>query len=63
MKKKKTSKPKVNPELEGFEMTINNFGEIKSSMNIDVLNTFLNENVEDKKLVDREDLKKPNQKS
>lgn len=56
MTKKKASKPKVNPELEGFEMTINNFGEIRSSMNIDDLNTFLNKNVEDKKLTDREDL-------
>lgn len=54
MTKKKTSKPKVNPELEGFEMKINSFGEIKSSMKIDELNSFLNENVEDKKLSDRE---------
>ncbi|MBU2884729.1 hypothetical protein KO507_03005 [Gilvimarinus agarilyticus] len=55
MKNKKSSKPKVNPALEGLEMNINSFGEIKSSMNIDKLNEFLNENVEDKKLKDRED--------
>lgn len=61
MAKKKATKPKVNPELEGFEMNINKFGEIKSSMNIDDLNTFLNKNVEDKKLIDRDDLKKPDQ--
>lgn len=55
-KKKNQKKPKVNPELEGFEVNINSFGEIKSSMKIDKLNEFLNKNVEDKKLKDREDL-------
>ena len=56
MTKKKSNKPKVNPELDGFEMNINSFGEIKSSMDIDKLNSFLNQNVEDKKLKDREDI-------
>lgn len=55
-KKEKKTKPNVNPELEGFEVNINSFGEIKSSMKIDKLNQFLNKNVEDKKLKDREDL-------
>lgn len=55
-KKEKKTKPNVNPELEGFEVHINSFGEIKSSMKIDDLNQFLNKNVEDKKLKDREDL-------
>ena len=56
-KKKKKSIPKVNPELEGFDVSINSFGEIKSSMKIDDLNKFLDKNVEDKKLKDRDDLK------
>lgn len=55
-KKKNKKKPNVNPELEGFEVNINSFGEIKSSLKIDKLNEFLNKNVEDKKLKDREDL-------
>ncbi|MEO9805589.1 MAG: hypothetical protein ABJF04_20180 [Reichenbachiella sp.] len=56
-KKEKKTKPNVNPDLEGFEVHIDSFGEIKSSMKIDDLNQFLNKNVEDKKLKDRDDLK------
>lgn len=54
MSKKIKKTPKVNPELEGFDININDFGEIKSTMKIDELNSFLNKNVEDKKLKDRE---------
>lgn len=54
-KENKKEKPKVNPELEGFEMEIDSFGEIKTSFDIDKLNEFLNKNVEDKKLINRED--------
>lgn len=55
--KKKTEKktPKVNPELEGFNIEIDSFGEIKSNFNIDKINSFLNENVDDKKLEERDD--------
>jgi hypothetical protein len=53
---KKKQKPKVNPELEGFEMHIDSFGEIKSSFDIEKINEFLNRNVEDKKLKDRTDI-------
>lgn len=56
MSKKQNKNPKVNPELEGFNVKIDKFGEIKSSFDIDKLNAFLNENVEDKKLKDRDDL-------
>ncbi len=57
-KKKKAVKklPKVNPELEGFDIKVDSFGEIKSSFNIDQINDFLNKKVDDKKLRDREDL-------
>ncbi len=55
-KSKKEENPKVNPELEGFKMNINSFGEISSSFSIDKINEFLNQNVEDKKLKDRKDL-------
>lgn len=52
-KKDKNDKPKVNPELEGFDININTFGEIKTNYDIDQLNEFLNRNVDDKKLRDR----------
>ncbi len=50
------NKPKTHDELKGFDIKINEFGEIVTSYSIDKLNSFLNENVEDKKLVDRDDL-------
>lgn len=55
-KKVKNEIPKVHKELEGFKMNINSFGEISSSFSIDKINEFLNDNVEDKKLKDRDDL-------
>jgi hypothetical protein len=48
-------KPKVHKELQGFDISIDQFGEIKSNMNIEKINEFLNENVDDKKLAERED--------
>ena len=57
-KKNKKDKPRVNSKLEGFEMEIDSFGEIKTSFDIDKLNKFLDENVEDKKLINREDKEK-----
>ncbi|HYF69152.1 MAG TPA: hypothetical protein VD884_13505 [Ohtaekwangia sp.] len=58
-------KPKVHKELSGFDITIDQFGEIRSNMNIEKINEFLNENVDDKKLAEREDyddMKKPKKK-
>jgi len=58
-KKKPTDgKPQVHKDLEGLEVEINEFGEIKTNMSADRLNEFLNENVDDKKLRDRTDLPK-----
>jgi len=57
-KKKDKKTPKVNPALEGFDIKIDTFGEIKSTMDIDKINEFLNKNVEDKKLIDRKENKK-----
>lgn len=48
-------KPKVHKELSGFDISIDQFGEIRSNMNIEKINQFLNENVDDKKLAERED--------
>ena len=55
-KKKKEEQPRVHEELKGFKMEINSFGEISSSFPIEAINDFLNKNVEDKKLKEREDL-------
>ena len=48
-------KPKVHKELQGFDVSIDTFGEIKSNMDIEKINQFLNQNVDDKKLAERED--------
>lgn len=53
--KKGTPKPRVHKDLQGFDVTIDSFGEIKSNMNIEKINEFLNKNVDDKKLAERED--------
>lgn len=55
-KDQSTKKPRVNEELEGFDIRIDRFGEIKSSFDIEKINAFLNKNVEDKKLKDRADI-------
>lgn len=49
-------KPKVHKDLEGFDIKINSFGEITTSFDMDKINEFLNKNVDDKKLRDREDI-------
>ena len=50
-KNKVTAKAKVHKELKGLDVSINQFGELKSNMSIEKINAFLNRNVEDKKLV------------
>ncbi len=55
---KKVPKPKVNPKLDGFDVTVDRFGEIQSSFGIEKINEFLDDEVEDKKLVNRKDPKK-----
>ncbi len=55
-KKDENQKPKVAKELDGLELNVDSFGEIQNSLSIDKINDFLNKNVDDKKLRDREDL-------
>ena len=55
-KDKDDIQPKVHEELKGFQVGINEFGEITSSFNVEKLNHFLNKEVDDKKLRDRHDL-------
>lgn len=47
-----TNKPEVHHDLKGFDIKINQFGEVISSIKPEKLNEFLNENVDDKKLKD-----------
>lgn len=54
-KKDEDKKPKVHKDLEGFNFNINSFGEVSGSMDIDSINEFLNKNVEDKKLSERDE--------
>ncbi|MFN3839074.1 MAG: hypothetical protein ACK4RF_00060 [Cyclobacteriaceae bacterium] len=54
-KKRVSKKPRVHKDLEGFEVSIDQFGELKSNMDIEKLNAFLDKNVEDKKLAERDD--------
>jgi len=54
-KKKKKSSPQSGKStfhegLEGFDIKINPFGELESTFEIDRLNTFLNQQIADKKL-------------
>lgn len=55
-KKDDNQKPKVAKELDGLELNVDSFGEIQNSLSIDKINEFLNKNVDDKKLRDRDDL-------
>jgi len=61
-KKKKNNEnqndPNVHKDLEGLEININPFGEIETNYDIQKINDFLNKHVEDKKLKEREELKK-----
>jgi hypothetical protein len=47
------AKPKVNKALEGFEVSINSFGEIVSTKSIDEINRFLDEHLPDRKITKR----------
>ena len=53
--KKKEKKPQLHQDLEGFNLVVNQLGEIGSTMDVEEINKFLNKKVEDKKLVHRED--------
>ena len=52
---KKQGKARVHRDLDGLEVSINQFGELKTNMNIEKINEFLNQNVDDKKLEERND--------
>ena len=45
--------PEVNDALKGFDIRIDEFGEITSNFEVDRINKFLNENIADKKLLEK----------
>jgi len=49
-KKKRADDKKSSEKIEKFDIKINEFGELSSSLPIEDLNHFLDENLEDKKL-------------
>jgi hypothetical protein len=49
-KNKKDKKLTVNPELEGLDVEIDELGQIRSTLDIDKINNFLDHSVDDKKL-------------
>jgi hypothetical protein len=59
---RKQGKPRVHKDLDGFEVSIGQFGELQSNMNIEKINEFLNKNVDDKKLLEREALESRKEK-
>ncbi|MDX1409763.1 MAG: hypothetical protein R3330_16555 [Saprospiraceae bacterium] len=58
-KKPKRDRKNFHEELEGFDIRVNAFGELESSFDIDKINAFLNEKVEDKKLTEAKEDKIP----
>ncbi len=55
-KSKKSAKKKT--QIDKFDMGINEFGELTTTINLDKINDFLNENVADKKLTEKEEKEK-----
>jgi len=46
----KEGTPESHDELKGFDIKIDEFGEVQTTIPIDKLNVFLNDKIEDKKL-------------
>jgi hypothetical protein len=52
--KQQSEKARVHPDLGKFDVSVTAFGEIEGNLNIDDINTFLNKNVNDKKLTKKQ---------
>ena len=52
--KQQPGKAKAHPELGIFDISVTEFGEIEGSMSIDKINKFLDQNVKDKKLSEKQ---------
>lgn len=49
-KMKKDGEASVHSDLKGFQIKVNEFGEMETNLPIDQLNDFLDKNAEDKKI-------------
>lgn len=47
---KRTPLPDVHPDLKGFDVQLNRFGEVDMTISVDELNNFLDREVDDPKL-------------
>jgi hypothetical protein len=54
-KKKIVKKSFSKEDLKDYKINVNEFGEIKTNLDIDAINEFLDKHVDDKKFKDRED--------
>jgi len=50
-RKRNIKRPLTHEELKGFDITINEFGQIITSFEVEKVNKFLDEHLEDKKLI------------
>jgi len=48
----KKKKRAVHKDLEGFDINVNPFGELESTLDIDKINDFLNKNLDDRRVPD-----------
>jgi hypothetical protein len=62
-KPKKKEKEAVHEKLKGFDIRVNEFGQLITSQPVEKINRFLDENVEDKKLLEKESVEKTNKKA
>jgi len=49
-RKRNIKRPLTHEDLKGFDIKINEFGQIVTTFEVDKVNKFLNEHVEDKKI-------------
>ena len=61
-KKADKEKPDVHEDLKDFEIKINEFGEITTNVDVSKLNDFLDKNVDDKKLKEKEPMNEEGEK-
>lgn len=52
-KKEGEEEPKLHPDLQGFNISLDPFGRVSTNMNLENVNAFLNENLKDRKLEEK----------
>ena len=63
MSEEKDKKKDKKKAVKDLKIDINEFGEMRTTINLDALNTFLNKNVADKKLIELKDAAKNKKKT